>query len=146
MSIKLSPQSSVNYPLRLMDCYCNVAGRRSGDTRSIMDNVVRRWWYCVPWVLVYGLNTVGLFASGIIAFYQLEDQLKLIGLLPIGYGQEHYIYIISTAHCNVRPQEASSWCSTSWWSSSCWSRDTSCRVWRCGPYPPYPASCPGGTR
>ena len=49
-------------------------------------------------------------------------------------------------HCNATPQEASSWCSTSWWSSSCWSRDTSCRAWRCGPYPPYPASCPGGTR
>ena len=58
---------------------------------ELTANVVRRWWYCVPWVLVYGLNTVGLFASGIIAFYQLEDQLKLIGLLPIGYGQKHYI-------------------------------------------------------
>merc|ERR1712110_1041370 len=47
---------------------------------------LKRWWYCVPWILVYGLNTIGLFASGIIAFYQLDGQLKLIGLLPIGYG------------------------------------------------------------
>ena len=53
---------------------------------------IRRWWYCVPWILVYGLNTIGLFASGIIAFYQLDGQLKLIGLLPIGYGK----YLISS--------------------------------------------------
>ena len=49
---------------------------------------IRRWWYCLPWIILYGLNTIGLFASGIIAFYQLDNELKLIGLLPIGYGKQ----------------------------------------------------------
>ena len=52
----------------------------------IMFNI-RRWWYCLPWIILYGLNIIGLFASGIIAFYQLDNELKLIGLLPIGYGK-----------------------------------------------------------
>ena len=49
--------------------------------------VIRRWWYCLPWIVIYALNTIGLFASGIIAFYQLDNQLKLMGILPIVYGK-----------------------------------------------------------
>ena len=50
-------------------------------------NIFRRWWLCLPWILVYGLYIIGLFASGIVAFYQLANKLKLIGLLPLAYGQ-----------------------------------------------------------
>ena len=49
--------------------------------------VVRRWWLCLPWIILYGLNIIGLFASGIVAFYQLTNNLKLVGLLPLAYGQ-----------------------------------------------------------
>ena len=52
----------------------------------------------LPWITLYGLNLniIGLFASGIIAFYQLDNELKLIGLVPFGYG---YKYSDGRQHC-----------------------------------------------
>jgi len=47
---------------------------------------LKRWWLCLPWIILYGLNIIGLFASGIVAFYQLTNNLKLVGLLPLAYG------------------------------------------------------------
>ena len=47
----------------------------------------RRWWYCLPWVCIYGLDIICLYAGGIMAFYQLDGELKVVGLLPIFYGK-----------------------------------------------------------
>ena len=40
----------------------------------------------VPWVLVYGVNILGLFAGSIVAFYQMEGSLKSLGVVPLFWG------------------------------------------------------------
>ena len=40
----------------------------------------------VPWVLIYGLNILGLFTSSIICFYSLEGGFKALGLIPLLIG------------------------------------------------------------
>lgn len=37
----------------------------------------------VPWLIVYGLNILGLFGSSIFLFYTLDGNFKLIGLIPL---------------------------------------------------------------
>ena len=46
----------------------------------------RRWGFMVPWVLIYGLNILGLFTSSIICFYSLEGGFKALGLIPLLIG------------------------------------------------------------
>ena len=46
----------------------------------------RRWGFMVPWVLVYGVNILGLFAGSIVAFYQMEGSLKSLGVVPLFWG------------------------------------------------------------
>ena len=41
----------------------------------------------MPWVCIYGLDIICLYAGGIMAFYQLDGELKVVGLLPIFYGK-----------------------------------------------------------
>jgi len=47
---------------------------------------LRRWGFMVPWVLIYGLNILGLFTSSIICFYSLEGGFKALGLIPLLIG------------------------------------------------------------
>ena len=47
---------------------------------------LRRWWYSLPWILVYGMNITGLLAAGIVGLFTLEGVKKAFGLLPLGYG------------------------------------------------------------
>jgi hypothetical protein len=40
----------------------------------------------VPWVLMYGINLLGLFSASIVIFYSLEAGDKAIGLIPLCAG------------------------------------------------------------
>ena len=40
----------------------------------------------VPWVIIYGLNILGLFTSSIVIFYSLEGGMKALGLVPLTVG------------------------------------------------------------
>ena len=40
----------------------------------------------MPWVLIYGINILGLFTSSIVLFYSLEGGMKALGLLPFTTG------------------------------------------------------------
>ena len=55
---------------------------------------LRRWWYTLPWIFVYGLNIIGLLAAGIVGLFTLEGIKKLYGLIPLVYGE--YLALIYT--------------------------------------------------
>jgi len=55
---------------------------------------LKRWWYCLPWVCIYGLDIICLYAGGIMAFYQLDGELKVVGLLPIFYGSFLLVFYV----------------------------------------------------
>eukprot|EP00093_Oithona_nana_P005416 05416.XXX_143387_144555_1 [CDS] Oithona nana genome sequencing. len=47
---------------------------------------LRRWGFMVPWVIIYGLNILGLFTSSIVIFYSLEGGMKALGIFPLMLG------------------------------------------------------------
>jgi len=55
---------------------------------------LRRWWYSLPWILVYGMNITGLLAAGIVGLFTLEGVKKAFGLLPLGYGCCLFLFFI----------------------------------------------------
>merc|ERR1711915_823745 len=68
---------------------CGVNKDYSGRNRDL-----RRWWYALPWILLYGLNIVALLAAGIVALFTLEGVKKTFGLLPLGYGCVLFLFHI----------------------------------------------------
>ena len=40
----------------------------------------------VPWIIIYGINILGLFTASIVIFYSMEGGLKAYGLLPLTTG------------------------------------------------------------
>ena len=55
---------------------------------------LRRWWLCLPWIALYGLNIVALLAAGVVGLFQLPGTQKLFGLLPLGYGCFLFVFYI----------------------------------------------------
>ncbi|XP_023326677.1 uncharacterized protein LOC111700093 [Eurytemora carolleeae] len=47
---------------------------------------LRRWWLSLPWIVMYGLNIIGLFTASLLSFFRLEDLSKIYGLVPLVYG------------------------------------------------------------
>jgi len=47
---------------------------------------LRRWSFMVPWIIIYGINILGLFTVSIVIFYSMEGGLKAFGLLPLFVG------------------------------------------------------------
>ena len=37
----------------------------------------------VPWVIIYGINILGLFGGSIFLFYSLDGSFKCFGILPL---------------------------------------------------------------
>ena len=40
----------------------------------------------VPWIIIYGINILGLFTVSIVIFYSMEGGLKAFGLVPLFVG------------------------------------------------------------
>ena len=65
------------------------------DPQSIMKfstityfpvNIYRRWSFMVPWIIIYGINILGLFTVSIVIFYSAEGGMKAFGVLPLFVG------------------------------------------------------------
>lgn len=55
-------------------------------TLTVLVAHFRRWGFMVPWIIVYGINILGLFTASIVIFYSMEGSLKALGLLPLTVG------------------------------------------------------------
>jgi len=58
---------------------------------------LKRWWISIPWLLIYGIHTIGLLGAGIVAMFQLVGLNKLIGLIPLAYGSSLFVFYILVA-------------------------------------------------
>ena len=55
----------------------------------------RRWGFMVPWIIIYGINILGLFTASIVIFYSMEGGLKALGLLPLLVGKDEQFGMMS---------------------------------------------------
>ena len=44
------------------------------------------WSFMVPWIIIYGINILGLFTVSIVIFYSAEGGMKAFGVLPLFVG------------------------------------------------------------
>lgn len=47
---------------------------------------LRRWSFMVPWIIIYGINILGLFTVSIVIFYSAEGGMKAFGIFPLCVG------------------------------------------------------------
>ena len=54
----------------------------------------RRWSFMVPWIIIYGINILGLFTVSIVIFYSAEGGMKAFGIFPLCVG----LFLLGTIH------------------------------------------------